>query len=63
MMSFINDNVIVIVRRKALPQRLGVQCLHRNEEIIQVFRLMVPYPQFAKVGVLQHALEGQQALF
>ena len=62
MMGFVDDDIIIIIRRQPLPQRLRIQCLHGNEEIIQVFRLMAAYPQFPEVGVLQYALIGGQAL-
>ena len=63
MVRLVDDDVVVVISGQLGVQGLRVQGLHRNEQMIQRFRLVVAHVKLAEVGVLQHTGEGITALF
>ena len=62
MVEFVHYDVVIIIRRKAIIQGLGIYRLHRNEQIVQAGRLIAANKQFTEVWILQNALECIPAL-
>ena len=62
MVRLVDDDVVVVTSGQLGVQRLGVQCLHRNEQVVKGLRLVVAHEELAEVGILQHTGEGVAAL-
>ncbi len=62
MVEFVHNNVIVKVQGGFGGEILGVKGLDGEEQVVDIFWLVIAYKQLAKVGVLQNGPEGIQAL-
>ena len=62
MVGFVDDDIVVVISGKPLMQRLGVQRLHRHEQMLQALRAVVAHIELAEVEIFQHPGEGRLAL-
>src|SRR5699024_10930886 len=63
MVGFVDDDIVVIIGRQLFMERLRIQRLYGNEQVIQRFRFISTHIKLAKIGVLQHACKSVAALF
>jgi hypothetical protein len=62
MVEFIDDDVVVIVRRRPLHELLRVERLDRHEEMVDARRRFAAHQPIAKVQVPQDRMKAFQAL-
>ena len=63
MVGFVDDDIVVIICRQLLMERLRIERLYGDEQVVQRFRFISPHIEFAEIGVLQHACKSVAALF
>ena len=60
--ELVHDNKIIVIRIQLLIELLRVHRLYADEQMIQIFRNIVPDKQFTKIQVTKNTLESIPAL-
>ncbi len=62
MVELINDNEIIVIQIQLLIELLRIHRQHADEQMIQIFRNVVPDKQLSEVQVTKNTLECVSAL-
>ena len=61
-MELVHNDKIIVIRIQLLIELLRIHRLHADEQMIQIFRNIIPDKQFTEIQVTQYTLESIPAL-